>query len=196
MRYTQEYKDSARQRLVDAGGSHAKRHGFGGSGMSDLAAAAGVTTGSLYKHFGGKADLFAALISAELQRTAEMYGDIDPADHGAVVKSITAYLSLKHVQNPELGCPLPSLTTEVARADSSVRDAFQQGIQEIHANVEKMTGSTDKAWTLIAQNVGAVMIARALTDEKLQRELLAVLRRSAERLLNDGPEDHPGRKNR
>lgn len=188
MRYTQEYKDSAKQRLVDAGGSHAKRHGFGGSGMSDLAAAAGVTTGSLYKHFGGKADLFAALISSELQRTADMYGDIDPADHGAVVKSITAYLSLKHVQNPELGCPLPSLTSEVARADPSVRDAFQQGVQEVHANVKKLTGSADEAWTLIAQNVGAVMIARALSDEKLQRELLSALRRSAERLLKDAPE--------
>ncbi len=194
MRYTQEYKDSAKQRLVDAGGSHAKRHGFGGSGMADLAAAAGVTTGSLYKHFGGKADFFATVISAELQRTAEMYGAIDPRDSVVALKSITAYLSLEHVRNPELGCPLPSLTSEVARADPSVRDAFQQGIQEVHANVEKMTGSADKAWTLIAQKVGAVMIARALSDEKLQRELLSALRRSAERLLNDDPEDQSGQK--
>ncbi|MBA3595281.1 MAG: TetR/AcrR family transcriptional regulator [Polaromonas sp.] len=194
MRYTQEYKDSAKQRLVAAGGSHAKQHGFGVSGMADLAAAAGVTTGSLYKHFGGKADLFASLISAELKRTAQMYDAIDPADRAGAVKSITSYLSLKHVQHPERGCPLPSLTSEVARADPLVRDAFQQGMQEIHANVKKFTGSADDAWTLIAQNVGAVMIARALSDEKLQRELLAALRRSAERLLNKESEDHTGRK--
>ncbi|NDP40884.1 MAG: TetR/AcrR family transcriptional regulator [Rhodoferax sp.] len=192
MRYTKEYKESAKQRLIASGGSHAKQHGFGDSGMSELAAAAGVTTGSLYKHFGGKADLFASLISAELNRTAQMYGAIDPTDRAGSVKSMTAYLSLQHVQHPERGCPLPSLTSEVARADQSVRDAFQQGMQEIHANVKKITGSADDAWTLIAQNVGAVMIARALSDETLQRELLAALRRSAERLLNDKTDVHPG----
>ena len=194
MRYTQEYKDAAKQRLVAAGGSHAKQHGFGGSGMSDLAAAAGVTTGSLYKHFGGKADLFACLISAELKRTAQRYDAIDPTDRAAAVKAMTSYLSLQHVQHPERGCPLPSLTPEVARADPPVREAFQHGMLEIHAKFKKMTGSADDAWTLIAQNVGAVMIARALSDEKLQRELLAALRRSAERLLNPASEDHPGPK--
>ena len=192
MRYTQEYKDAAKQRLVAAGGSHAKQHGFGDSGMSTLAAAAGVTTGSLYKHFGGKADLFASLISAELKRTAQMYEAIDPTDHKGALKSMTSYLSLKHVQHPDSGCPLPSLTSEVARADQSVRDAFQEGMQEIHANVKKFTGSADDAWTLIAQNVGAVMIARALSDEKLQRELLAALRRSAQRLLRDQSGGKPG----
>ena len=194
MRYTKEYKDSAKQRLVAAGGGHAKQHGFGNSGMSDLAAAAGVTTGSLYKHFGGKADLFASLISAELKRTAQMYDAIDPMDRTSAVKSLSSYLSLQHVKHPELGCPLPTLTPEVARADQSVRDAFQQGMLEIHANVEKFTGSADRAWALIAQNVGAVMIARALSDEKLQQELLTALRRSGERLLNDESNVHPGRK--
>ena len=192
MRYSQEYKDSARLRLVAAGGSHAKQYGFGDSGMSELAAAAGVTTGSLYKHFGGKVDLFASLISAELKRTAQMYDAIDPTDRAGAVKSMNAYLSLQHVKHPEQGCLLPSLTPEVARADPSVRDVFQQGMQEVHASLERLTGSSDGAWTLIAQNVGAVMIARALSDEKLQRELLTALRRSAERLLNDPSGVHPG----
>lgn len=136
--------------------------------------------------------MFASLISAELKRTALMYEAIDPSDRKGAVKSMTSYLSLKHVQHPERGCPLPSLTSEVARADQSVRDAFQEGMQEIHANVKKFTGSADDAWTLIAQNVGAVMIARALPDEKLQRELLAALRRSAERLLKDQSSVQPG----
>lgn len=192
MRYTQEYKESARERLVAAGGSHAKQHGFGESGMSDLAAAAGVTTGSLYKHFGGKADLFASLISAELKRTAQLYDAIDPMDRTGAVKSMRAYLSLEHVKHPERGCPLPSLTPEVARADPSVREVFQEGMQQVHASLERLTGSADDAWTLIAQNVGAVMIARALSDEKLQRELLAALRRSAERLLPDQSDAQPG----
>ena len=193
MRYTKEYKDLARQRLVAAGGSHAKQHGFSDSGMSQLAAAAGVTTGSLYKHFDGKADLFASLIAAELKRTAQLYAAVESLDSTGAAKALASYLSLQHVKHPELGCPLPTLTPEVARADQSVRDAFQQGMLEIHAKVEKLTGSADAAWTLISQNVGAVMIARALSDEKLQRQLLAALRRSGERLLNDESSVGPGR---
>lgn len=184
MRYPKDYKESARHRLVAASGSHAKLHGFEHTGMSDLAASAGVTTGSLYKHFEGKADLFASLITAELQRTAVAYAAIDKEDTVGATKAMNAYLSLQHVQHPESGCLLPALTAEVARADSAAREAFERGILDVHANVEKMTGSQQSAWTLIAQNVGAVMIARALSDEKLQSELLLALRMSAKQLLN------------
>jgi TetR/AcrR family transcriptional repressor of nem operon len=181
MRYPKEYKESARQKLVFASGSHAKQHGFEQTGMSDLAASAGVTTGSLYKHFKGKSDLFASLVGAELQRTAVAYAAIDASDTDGAVRAMNAYLSLQHVQHPETGCLLPALTAEVARADSGVREAFERGILDVHANVEIMTGS--QAWTLIAQNVGAVLIARALSDQKLQRALLLALRRSAKQLL-------------
>ena len=183
MRYTKEYKESARQQLLESGGGYAKQHGFGASGMADLAAAAGVTTGSLYKHFNGKADLFAALVAAELKRTAQMYGAVNSTDRIGAAKALAAYLSLDHVRHPERGCPLPSLTPEVARADEEVREAFQDGLLEIHSIVERFTGSSDTAWTLIAQNVGAVMLARALPDEGLRQELLGALWRAGEALL-------------
>jgi TetR/AcrR family transcriptional repressor of nem operon len=128
MRYPKEHKEHARTRLLDRGGSHAKEHGFGDSGMNDLAAAAGVTTGSLYKHFEGKSDLFAAMIRSELQRTVQRFSAIAPGNPQAAAKALAAYLSLNHVKHPETGCALPSLTPEVARSDESVRDAFQSGV--------------------------------------------------------------------
>ncbi|MDQ1309263.1 MAG: TetR/AcrR family transcriptional regulator, transcriptional repressor for nem operon [Pseudomonadota bacterium] len=184
MRFPKDHKEKARRRLLEHGGSHAKTHGFGSSGMDALAAAAGVTTGSLYKHFDGKSDLFAAVVQAELQRTAGMYRAIAADDPEAATKSLAAYLSIHHVSHPEQGCMLPSLTPEVARADESVRAAFQAGLLEIHAAVERLTGASDEAWALVAQNVGAIMIARAMLDEKVQRELLAAARREGQALLN------------
>lgn len=190
MRYTAEYKEQARAKLIESGGQHAKAHGFASSGMADLAAAAGVTTGSLYKHFNSKSDLFAALITAELNRTAELYADIDPSDDAKVAKSLAAYLSMNHVQHPETGCPLPSLTPEIARADDEVKGAFEQGVRTIHANVEALTSDAETAWALIAQNVGAVMLARAMQSQSLQRELLKAVRHAGERLLNDDGSRH------
>ena len=183
MRYPKEHKEQTRTRLLESGGSHAKKHGFGGSGMDSLAAAAGVTTGSLYKHFEGKSDLFAALIRAELQRTAKRFSAIAPGDLEAATKALAAYLSLNHVKHPETGCALPSLTPEVARAEPATRAAYQASLRRIHAIVEGWTGSSDKAWALIAQNVGAVMLARAMCDEGDQRDLLESVRREGQALL-------------
>jgi TetR/AcrR family transcriptional regulator, transcriptional repressor for nem operon len=184
MRYTTEYKEHARVKLVEAGGSYAKKHGFTSSGMADLAAAAGVTTGSLYKHFSGKSDLFVALITAELKRTADLYNAVDPSDAVQVARSLSGYLSMSHVRHPEAGCPLPSLTTEIGRADDVVKEAFEKGVRTIHTNVTNLTGNSNTAWAVMAQNVGAVMLARAMHSEALQLEILSAVRYAGEQLIS------------
>ncbi len=184
MRYTTEYKEQARAKLVDAGGRHAKQHGFISSGMADLAAAAGVTTGSLYKHFSGKSDLFVAMITAEMQRTADLYKSVDPDDATQVSRALAGYLSMGHVQQPGVGCPLPSLTAEIGRADDVAKEAFEQGLQTIHENVRVLTGDVATAWVVMAQNVGAVMLARAMHSEVLQRELLNAVLHAGEQLIS------------
>jgi TetR/AcrR family transcriptional regulator, transcriptional repressor for nem operon len=190
MRYTDEYKEQARANLVEAGGQHAKRHGFDSSGMADLAAAAGVTTGSLYKHFSGKSDLFVAMITAELRRTADMYAAVDAANPVEVTRALDGYLSLSHVQHSERGCPLPSLTPEIGRSEDAVRLAFEQGVQTIHANVSALTGNSDTAWAVMAQNVGAVMLARAMHSESKQLEILSAVRQAGEQLISSAKPEH------
>ena len=96
--------------MLDRGGRHAKKHGFRASGMDALAAAAGVTTGALYKQFAGKSDFFVALLEAELRRTEERFASVPSADGQAIDQVQAAYLSLQHVRTPERGCLLPSLT--------------------------------------------------------------------------------------
>lgn len=190
MRYTNDYKNQARAKLVEAGGRHAKKHGFNSSGMADLASAAGVTTGSLYKHFSGKSDLFVALITAELKRTADMYQMVDVSDAEQVSRVLRGYLSLSHVHHPDTGCPLPSLAAEVGRADDQVKQAFDIGIEAIHTNVSAITGDSETAWAIIAQNVGAVMLARAIQSDLLQNNLLAAVRKAGGTLLSKDPSTH------
>ena len=190
MRYTAEYKELARAKLLDAGGRHAKQHGFISSGMADLAAAAGVTTGSLYKHFSGKSELFVAMLKAELQRTADLYGAVEPSDTQQIERTLKGYLSLNHVRQPESGCPLPSLTSEVARADEAVKEAFEKGVKTVHNNLSRLTDNPETAWTLMAQNVGAVMLARAMQSESLQRELLNAVQQAGLQFIRDDELTH------
>jgi hypothetical protein len=79
------------------------------------------------------------------------------------------------------------LTPEVARADEASKAAFQAALLDIHASLQRLTPTAEDAWTLMAQNVGAVMLARAIPDELLQKEILGALRHSGERLLAGRP---------
>jgi AcrR family transcriptional regulator len=169
--------------MLDRGGRHAKKHGFRASGMDALAAAAGVTTGALYKQFAGKSDFFVAMLKAELRRTEERFASVPPEDSQAIDQLQADYLSPQHVRMPERGCLLPSLTPEIARAEPAARAAYQSSLRRIHAIVEGWTGSSDKAWALIAQNVGAVMLARAMCDEGDRRDLLESVTREGQALL-------------
>ena len=179
MRYSKEHKDQARQRLVENGGRLAKERGFAASGIDAMAAESGVTSGSLYKHFGGKSDLFAAIVKAELQRSAESFSRAAEADASGFEKALVAYLSLQHVDHPERGCALPSLAAEVARADETVRAAFQEGLLGIHEALKRWVKSGDTAWALIAQSVGAVMLARAVLDDDVRRDVLRAAKQEA-----------------
>lgn len=67
MPYPVPLPGSATARLIDAGIAHFQSHGFAGAGVADIAAAAGVTTGSLYHHFANKLGLY-AVIRQEMER--------------------------------------------------------------------------------------------------------------------------------
>jgi AcrR family transcriptional regulator len=90
-----------------------------------MAASASVTTGALYKHFDGKADLFAAVITVELERMATMYDGFDRADDGAA-KSLAA------CKPPARGAPIRRLPVAVTHALLTMwrGDAAQQATQQ------------------------------------------------------------------
>jgi TetR/AcrR family transcriptional regulator, transcriptional repressor for nem operon len=175
MRYPTDHKESTRQQLLEDSARHVKKHGFAASGVDAIAASAGVTSGALYKHFAGKSDLFAAVVAAELERTARRFAAVQAGDGTAARRALAAYLSPAHVRDADGGCPLPALTPEISRADVRVREAFQAGLVGVHAEVEKMTGSKTSAWALIAECVGAVMLARALPDDSQRADLLGAV---------------------
>lgn len=188
VRYTMEHKHQARQRLVEGGARLAKKRGFANAGVDDLAAAAGVTSGAVYKHFSGKSDLLIAIIEAELARSTALFSSVPARDAAKLDKALVAYLSPEHVEHPELGCALPSLAADVARAEIKVRKAFEGGLIAVHAALKRHVRS-DLAWTLVAQSVGAVLLARAMQDKAAQRKMLKSVKRSAQTLLRHAHED-------
>lgn len=46
---------------------------------------------------------------------------------------LARYLTLSHLEHPEQGCVLPTLATEVARADDTIKQTYEQELLRGHA---------------------------------------------------------------
>jgi AcrR family transcriptional regulator len=63
-----------RQRLVEVAGRHFAEHGYDGTSVRAVASEAGVAANLITRYFGGKAGLFAAATTIELQARAALAG--------------------------------------------------------------------------------------------------------------------------
>ena len=190
-RRPQPQASKTREALLERAAAHVKAQGFASSGVDAIAAAADLTSGAVYRHFKGKTDLFAALLGTQLQHTAQRFAAVSSGDTRAARKTLAAYLSVAHVDHPAEGCPLPSLTPEVARSDAGVRQAFQDGLIQVHAQVARLAQSEERAWALISQCAGAVMLARAMKAPETRAALLEAAMSEASNLLQLPEKDSP-----
>lgn len=170
MRYAPNHKDTTRTRLLEVGGALAKENGFGTTGVDKLMAAAGLTSGAFYAHFRSKGELLEALVDSELTRSLARFADKDDA---GLLAALEGYLSPSHVDRPADGCAATSLTPEIARASESAKQTFEARMAEIHAAMAQHTADDGAAWALMAQAVGAVMLARAMATPEVRQAVLA-----------------------
>ena len=149
--------------------------------------AAGLTVGGFYRHFDSKSGLFREAVKSSLQRTLAFLRH-SPAHHRGqpwLRDAATRYLSREHLDNVAHGCPLPSLTPEIARADRDVREAYSTALREIVDKLEcRMPEKDDishreQAWGFMALNVGALMLARGSGDPEQAEEILSACRKVA-----------------
>lgn len=192
MRYPSTHKEEVREKLVNSSRAIAKRGGFDSTGVDALMGAIGLTGGAFYAHFPSKRALFTAVIDEEVKNSTEMLaGDEEsPGDH--VAKRIRSYLSTYHALNPEEGCVLPTLGPEIARAAPEVREAVERGLKQTQKSWSARIGDPDAAWALIAQCVGALVLARAVESDATRKEILASSRRFLDKThALDGPMPAP-----
>ncbi|APW43348.1 TetR/AcrR family transcriptional regulator [Rhodoferax saidenbachensis] len=186
MRYASTHKNETRQKLLDSSRAIAKKGGFASTGVDALMASIGLTGGAFYSHFPSKQALFEALVAEEMENSSSMLaGDKDAPDNH-VAKCVRDYLSSFHAMNPDVGCALPVLGAEIARAGPEVRSTVEAALKRTQKSWSARTGDADAAWALIAQCVGAVVLARAVESERTRKEILAASRRFIDKAERKG----------
>jgi AcrR family transcriptional regulator len=177
MRYPVSHKEETRKKLLASARSIAKKGGFGTTGVDELMGSIGLTGGAFYGHFRSKEALFGELVLEEIANSAEMLAgdESSPPDH--VTQRLRSYLSSYHAAHPETGCVLPALGPEIARADPEVKATVEQGLKQLQKSWAGRIGNPDAAWALIAQCVGALVLARCVDSERTRKDILASSRR-------------------
>ena len=195
MRYDSEHKERTRQRVLSEAAAAIRAVGPDGIGVAGLMAKAGLTHGAFYAHFESKDDLVAQAVAhmfdESYQRFLARTEHPDPAI--AIERFIDSYLSTRHRDHPDHGCPLPSLSGELARLPGPARANFTAGLHRLTRSMAKRIvelGRSDAdplASSVIAEMVGALALSRAVAKPSESDALLEASRRSIKARIGLGP---------
>lgn len=170
-------KEETHDRILETAARAIRRNGYAGVGVADVMKEAGLTHGGFYAHFASKTALLAEAADRAgadgVQQLRQVAAKAPP--HEALAALIDAYLSERHVQSPEQGCPVAALGSEMPRQEPEVRAAATRRIKEMADLIERQMpdrgapGNHEKALGILGSLVGTLVVARAVNDAKLSK---------------------------
>jgi TetR/AcrR family transcriptional repressor of nem operon len=181
VRYSNEHKAETRQRVLKEAAQEIRAKGPDGVAVAGVMARAGLTHGGFYAHFESKDAMIADAIGTMFDDARERSDAIEQAaDPRAALRAyVDFYLSPAHRDRRERGCPLPTLSGDLARSGEQQRERFGMGVEALTARLAKALGGigvTDphaEGSAMLAQMVGAVALARAVADPIQSDAILA-----------------------
>jgi len=193
----QTRRQQSHQRILDAAARAVCRDGYAGLGVANVMKEAGLTHGGFYAHFESRDALLAEAVDhAGMLSTARLRERL-PARIVAGASPLRAlieeYLSDRHVDAVDSGCPVAALGAELARGEPALREVAARRVRHLVAAVEaalaqgSAAGAYGKALVIASTMVGAVQLARVLQGE----QRAAVLRNCADVLI--GQYDRPAK---
>ena len=191
MRRSRTEKAKTHERIVTVASKKFREEGLAGIGIADLMKEAGLTVGGFYKHFKSRDALVAEAVGSSL----DMWKDrIDAAAAGGprftYESLVDDYLSEAHRNYPGMGCPVAALAGDLARSDKHTRAVATRKTRdniELLATLIRDTTKMDKdtarsrAVMTYCAMVGAISMARAVSDKELSQEILKTV---SQRLKN------------
>ncbi|EHQ07916.1 TetR/AcrR family transcriptional regulator [Leptonema illini] len=176
MRYAEGHKDQTRKKILEVAGKKFRKDGVGAVGLATLMADAGLTNGAFYAHFKSKEDLLKNVVCSIFDESETSLQEI--ARVNGLESALRAYLSPQHRDNPSQGCPTAALVSEIARHPRATRTIYTKKIEEVLEQLASLLAEKDPATrkqtaiALYSLLVGAVQLARAVTDKELSDEIM------------------------
>ena len=198
MRYDREHTARTRERILTEAAKAIRASGPEGVSVGGLMKKAGLTHGGFYAHFGSKDELVAEAIrqmfGGPYSNFAALTDGKPPAE--ALAAYVDFYLSARHRDARDRGCPLPALSGDVARMPASARARFGEGAERLRSSIAGLLAAMGRAdaetlaASAIAEMVGAIALARATDDVARSDTILAATRSSLRNRLGLAQSHH------
>jgi len=186
MRVSREQAAENRERVLSAAAKLFRERGFDGIGVADLMKSAGLTHGGFYGQFESKEDLMAQAAQRAMQDSLAHWQRLaERAPQDPLAALLKFYLSPAHRDRPGEGCMLASLGAEAPRHGPALRHSFTTGCKALLEQLAGMlpgrsaTARRERALATFASMVGALVLARAVDDDGLSRDILHAVSASA-----------------
>jgi len=196
MGYSREHTEAVRDRILQAAGRLFRRKGFDRASIDEIMAEAGLTRGGFYAHFKSKDDLFVHVVESELElatrlRAARESDEVDPV--GAALARVGDYLAPDRLNRIGSACTIAANASDLGRASHAVRKSFTQSfgglVDEFRALLAPRVADDDeRALAAVCTCVGAITMAKIMTDPDLRTGLLDASRNAVLRELGHAKE--------
>jgi TetR/AcrR family transcriptional repressor of nem operon len=177
--YSKAQKENTHKRIVAIASKRFREKGLAGFGIAELMKEAGLTVGGFYKHFDSRDELVAEAVGDAFGVWQRQKKAAESSGHPlSYAKLIDDYVSDAHRKNPGAGCAFSALAPEIARSDKQTRALTSE---QVRKDIELLAGllpdkdkraARARAILTFSALVGAMSLARAVSDEALSREIL------------------------
>ncbi len=185
-RYAPDHKQQTRDRVLSVAAVQMRERGPQGVAVASVMADAGLTHGGFYAHFASRDAFVEAVLERMFEESpADVLRPTEPADPRDVLRAfVDVYVSRAHRDTRTAGCPLPFLSGDANRLPVGAHERLANGISGMRALVARQLARLHHAdadalaSSCVAEVVGAITLARAMTDRTASDQLLRHCRES------------------
>jgi TetR/AcrR family transcriptional regulator, transcriptional repressor for nem operon len=187
MRKSKAETAKTRQRIVDVAAHEFRSNGVAATGVAQIMAAAGLTHGGFYRHFGSKDQLLAEACTSGLDSMVQSYRSAAQGGREAFVRNLQASLTPAYRDDRSGGCPLVAMGSELARADEVTRRGASRGFEELVEQIAEWLPARsgrevrDEAIAVLTGMIGAVTMSRVVDDARLSARILRAAKNDVSR---------------
>ncbi len=168
-----------RDQIIEAADQLFYRQGYEHTSFADIADVVRISRGNFYYHFKTKDEILDAVIAARLASTQTMLAQWEregrsPAER---IRSFINILIANRADIKRFGCPVGTLTTELAKLDHGSQDEanklftlFRIWLRRQFTLLGRKTDADVLAMHLLARSQGVATLAAAFQDEKFIRQ--------------------------
>jgi TetR/AcrR family transcriptional repressor of nem operon len=186
MGHSKASKANTHARLVETAAARFKERGVDGISLADLMKDLKLTHGGFYRHFDSREELVAEALELALDQSGRaMRQRLFDGDKPDIAGFLDFYLNEAHRDGRAGGCTVAALAGDAARKSPELQAQFRKQIEsnlkDLGAALEQggHHDSRETALLLLSALYGALMMARAVGDSPLSREVLRTVRKHA-----------------